>query len=466
MPEQPHVCLIVDNPLRDLEGLVLLGRELATRGVKVTLVPMYEQGFDVPALQPDLVLLNYTRPNNADLIKRYKRAGMLVGVLDTEGIGGNNADEFAKLVKTAGSPDLLDLYCVWGQAQRAAFLKHGTVPAHILHATGCPRYDFCAGPWRAALSKPSVGAGYVLLNTNFPTVNPRFSRGPDDEVETIVNAGYSRDYANQVVIEARHAYQSTLEMSKKLAEHFPDVHFVLRPHPFENIRSYDALAAYPNFEVRQEGTSIEWINRASLLIHQNCSTAIEATMLNVEPLSMEWFNTPSLRVQAAAQVSRPVASESDLIALVKDGLERRMPSVADETAQFRRQIISDLFTAIDGASSIRVADVILDTIATARGKVRSGIVSRPSLRGRVVAMARATLGYKATSALRRRFSSPEIECRRLAKSFAVDMVGAVLGRIDAASVDGRRFSVRRVVGDTRRMAGAVSGASLQLTEAS
>src|SRR3979411_3101357 len=90
VPDQPHVCLIVDNPLRDLEGLVLLGRELATRGVKVTLVPMYEQGFDVPALQPDLVLLNYTRPNNADLIKAYKRAGILVGILDTEGMGGNN----------------------------------------------------------------------------------------------------------------------------------------------------------------------------------------------------------------------------------------------------------------------------------------------------------------------------------------------------------------------------------------
>ncbi|MBK3665701.1 hypothetical protein JJE66_31340 [Bradyrhizobium diazoefficiens] len=466
MPDQPHVCLIVDNPLRDLEGLVLLGRELATRGVKVTLVPMYEQGFDVPALQPDLVLVNYTRPNNADLIKRYKRAGILVGVLDTEGIGGNNADEFARLVKNAGSPDLLDLYCVWGQAQRAAFLKHGTVPAHILHATGCPRYDFCAGPWRAALPKPSVSAGYVLLNTNFPSVNPRFSRGPDDEIETIVNAGFARDYANQVIVEARHAYQSTLEMSMKLAEHFPDVHFVLRPHPFESIKSYDALAAYPNFEVRQEGTSIEWINGARLLIHQNCSTAIEATMLNVEPLSMEWFNTPALRVQAAAQVSRPVASEADLIALVKEGVGMRLPSVAEETAQFRRQIISDLFTAVDGKSSIRVADVILETIAAARGKVRSRTLPRPSLRGRAIAMARTALGYRTSSALRRRFGSAEIEGRRLAKTFAEAMIGAVLSRIDAASVDGRRFSVRKVVGDTRRMARAVSGASLQLTEAS
>jgi surface carbohydrate biosynthesis protein len=466
VPDQPHVCLIVDNPLRDLEGLVLLGRELATRGVKVTLVPMYEQGSDVIALQPDLVLVNYTRPNNADVIKHYKRAGILVGVLDTEGIGGTNADQFAMLVRTAGSPDLIDLYCVWGEAQRAAFLKHGTVPAHILHVTGCPRYDFCAGPWRAALSRPSVDADYVLLNTNFPTVNPRFSNGPDDEVETIVNAGFSRDYANQVIVEARHAYRSTLEISMKLARHFPDVRFVLRPHPFENIRSYDALADLPNFEVRQEGTSIEWINGARLLIHQNCSTAIEATMLNVEPLSMEWFNTPSLRVQAAAQVSRPVASESDLIALVEQAVERQLPPVAEETAKFRRKIISDLFTAVDGASSIRVADAIVETIAAARGKARSGTLPSASFRGHAVAIARATLGYRATSVLRRRFGSPETERRRLAKTFAVDTVGAVLARLDAASADGRRYSVRRVVGDTRRVARVVSGTSLQLTEAS
>ena len=45
MPDKPHVCLIVDNPLRDLEGLVLLGRQLAAKGATVTLVPMYEQGF-------------------------------------------------------------------------------------------------------------------------------------------------------------------------------------------------------------------------------------------------------------------------------------------------------------------------------------------------------------------------------------------------------------------------------------
>jgi surface carbohydrate biosynthesis protein len=466
VPDQPHVCLIVDNPLRDLEGLVLLGRQLATKGVRVTLVPMYEQGFDVPALQPDLVLVNYTRPNNADLIKSYKRAGILIGVLDTEGIGGKNAAQFAEMVKTAGCTDLLDLYCVWGQAQYSAFLKHGTVKTDLLHATGCPRYDFCAPPWRAALPKPSISGGYVLINTNFPTVNPRFSSSSAHEEDAMVKAGFTRDFARRFIADAGLAYRGVLDMSIKLAKHFTDVQFVLRPHPFEDVRSYDPLAELPNAHVIQDGTSLEWINGARLLIHQNCSTAIEAVMLKVEPLSIEWFNTSALRLDAATSVSRSAGSEADLIDLVRQGLDGRLPPVVARTEEARRQIIRDLYTAVDGASSSRITDVVIRTIAAAQSGERvASAVPRPSARGLVAGVVRRTLGYKASSALRRSFASAENERRRAGKVFAPDMVNLVLSRIDAASADGRRFGVQCVTGNTPSMARAISGASLQFTEA-
>ena len=466
MLEAPHVCLIVDNPLRDLEGLVLLGRQLATRGAKVTLVPMYEQGFDVPALRPDLVLVNYTRPNNADLIKSYKRAGILVGVLDTEGIGGKNPDQFAQMVKSAGCTDLVDLYCVWGHAQHDAFLRNGTVPPDLLHATGCPRYDFCASPWRAALPKPSVASGYVLINTNFPTVNPRFSNSSTHEEAAMVQAGFSREFARQFIADAGQAYRAVLDMSIKLARHFSDVQFVLRPHPFENIRSYDRLAELPNAHVIQDGTSIEWINGARLLVHQNCSTAIEATMLNVEPLSMEWFNTSALRLQAATSVSRSAGSEADLIELVKQALDERLPPVTPDTGEARRQIISDLYTAVDGVSSSRVTDAVLGTIEAARrGKRVKPGSAPPSARGIAAAAVRRVLGYKASSALRRSYSAPEIEQRRLGKAFAPELVNSVLRRICMASGDGRNFVACPVPGSSRWTARAMSGASLQLMEA-
>jgi surface carbohydrate biosynthesis protein len=466
VPDKPHVCLIVDNPLRDLEGLVLLGRQLAVKGAAVTLVPMYEQGFDVPALRPDLVLVNYTRPNNADLIKSYKRAGILVGVLDTEGIGGKNADQFAEMVKSVGCTDLVDLYCVWGHAQHAAFLRHSTVPARLLRATGCPRYDFCAPPWRAALPPPSIAPGYVLINTNFPVANPRFSSSSLDEQESMVQAGFSREFARQFVADAAMAYRAVLDMSVKLAQHFSDVQFVLRPHPFENIKSYDALTALPNAHVRQDGTSLEWIAGARLLIHQNCSTAIEAAMLRVEPLSMEWFNTPALRLQAATQVSRGSTSEDQLVDMVRQGLEGKLPEPAPETEQFRQQIISDLFTAIDGASSIRVTDAILDTIGTATGKGSAGsALPPPSARGIAAETVRRVLGYKASSALRRSYGSADNERRRLGKAFTPETVNSVLQRIRIASVDGRNFVAKNATGDSFRATRAMSGASLQLMEA-
>ncbi len=462
----PHVCLIVDNPLRDLEGLVLLGWQLMAKGVTATLVPMYEQGFDVPALRPDLVLLNYTRPNNADLIKSYKRAGILVGVLDTEGIGGKNPDQFAEMVKSAGCTDLIDLYCVWGKAQRSAFLRHHTMPAGLVHATGCPRYDFCATPWRAALPRPSVDAGYVLINTNFPVVNPRFSRNSSDEEDAMVQAGFSREFARQFIIDAGRAYRSIVETSLKLARHFSDVQFVLRPHPFENIGSYDDLARLPNVHVRQDGTSLEWISRARLLIHQNCSTAIEATMLEVEPLSMEWFNTPALRLDAATKVSRGANSENDLIDLVRQGINGELPPPARETRQFRREIIGDLFTAIDGASAVRVSEAILDAIGVSKHrKPPAAKIPGPSARGVLAEAARRILGHRASSTLRHLCSAPESERRRLGKAFAPEMVNSVLQRIGAASGDGRTLIAHRATGPSRRTGRRMSGASLQLIEA-
>ncbi|QIO32746.1 surface carbohydrate biosynthesis protein [Bradyrhizobium sp. 1(2017)] len=464
MADKPHVCLVVDNPLRDLEGLVLLARQLATRGARATLVPMYQQGFDVPALRPDLVLVNYTRPNNADLIKSYKRAGILVGVLDTEGIGGKNADQFANMVKSAGCPELVDLYCVWGQSQYAAFLRQSTVAEELLHATGCPRYDFCAPPWRGALPTPSVRRGYVLINTNFPTVNPRFSTGSSQEEEAMVNAGFSREFARRFIADAAQAYRSVLDMAIKLAGYFPSVEFVLRPHPFENSNSYDAFAALPNAKVIQSGTSLEWISGARLLVHQNCSTAIEATMLNVEPLSMEWFNTPALRLDAATRVSRSAAGEADMFELVRQGLEDHLPPLPAETAAFRREIISDLYTAVDGSSSVRVSEVVLAAIAAPRrGGAATQTVPRPTLRGLAANAVRRTLGHGASSLLRRTYGSAESERRRAGKTFDVETVNAILQRLDKASVDHRRFVAQPAVDEraTRR----TSGASLQLAEA-
>src|SRR5688500_5327025 len=83
--KEGRVALVVDNPTRDLPGLVLLAHTLASRGVVVYLVPMQRQYVELRALRPDLVVLNYLRPSNDDLAATLLARGTLVTVLDTEG---------------------------------------------------------------------------------------------------------------------------------------------------------------------------------------------------------------------------------------------------------------------------------------------------------------------------------------------------------------------------------------------
>ena len=67
------VAIIIDNPLRDLEGLVLLAASLATKHIEVYLIGMYDQDFDVIANNIDLVVFNYLRKNNVERFKRFKK---------------------------------------------------------------------------------------------------------------------------------------------------------------------------------------------------------------------------------------------------------------------------------------------------------------------------------------------------------------------------------------------------------
>lgn len=431
--KSPHICLIVDNPLRDLEGLVLLARQLAARGATVTLTPMYDQGFDVPALRPDFVLLNYIRANNLDLIKLYKRLGIKVGVLDTEGIGGKNPDHFAELVSNTGDLDLVDLYCVWGEAQYEAFQRRQVVPQSRLHVTGCPRYDYCAAPWRSALTRFQE-PGYILINTNFPTVNPRFSEGSESEFETMRKVGFSDKMARRFIVDGKHSHQQVIKVTERLATRFKDHRFVLRPHPFERLSAYDTLTSLDNVSLRQEGTSLDWISGAKLLLHQNCSTAIEGGMLGVEAVSLEWFNTPALLLEAASRVSHAATSYEFLESLIADILQGQIPVLSKEQQEFRQQMLRELYFAIDGRASERITDAIFTTLQNAPIETtKEHSKPNPSLRGRVVNLMRAGLSYNTSIKLQRLLSSGSIDARRAGKSFTAQELEKILHRLNEAA---------------------------------
>jgi surface carbohydrate biosynthesis protein len=353
---------VVDHPKRDLAGSVLAAYQLASRGASVAIVPMYEQGVDVPRLGLDTLVVNYARDANLDLMRSFAKAGLALYVLDTEGgvlaeKGGNSPPAMAAYIRNSGYADILSGYFFWGGRLHAAFNDNQTMKPAQLYLTGCPRFDFAAPRWRSLLDGDK--RGYLLVNANFPLVNSRFSAKPGAEREAMIRAGWDGAYIDRFLADLKQVFANYLVEIGRLAAARPDRAILVRPHPFESEEVYrNALAPYPNVVVDGTGSVLDMIQNAAAIIHLNCGTAIEAVLLGKLPVQLEYLNTPATAGHAMlpARVSRPVASFDELLDVVDH--------VGEETTKFdftgvHAANIDAFFYRNDGLAAQRVADVLL-----------------------------------------------------------------------------------------------------------
>jgi surface carbohydrate biosynthesis protein len=411
------------------------------------------------------VIVNYARANNAELLASYRALGSSVMVLDTEGgvlseSGADAPQHWARGFRDAGYQRLVNGYFFWGPRLLAAFAAESGLPRSALVLTGCPRYDFCAEPWRAALPPSGVAAGFILVNTNFPLPNPRFAKSARQERRTLELVWGDPDYVAAVDRDAGAAFRGMLQAIAALAARFRDCPVIVRPHPFESVAPYEKLEDAGNVQVRQEGTSLQWIRDAALLVHQNCSTALEAVMLEREPVSLEWLSTEALRLAGPSAVSRQPGSQQELERGVAGILAGEHPPVPAALAAARRQIIEEFFFANDGRSCERVADVIercLDQPVPQRAPVRR------AARSVLVDLAREAAGYAPMQGLRRVAGGRLEAARRSAKAFDAAAVQALLDRLAALAGASARAAAfpPDLVARPRRY----SGKSLQVVSA-
>jgi surface carbohydrate biosynthesis protein len=435
MPDM-RIGLIVDHPKRDLAGVALVAYEIAKRGGEAVVVPMYEQGVDIPRLGLDAVVVNFVRPANRMMLERYAAAGIKVFVLDTEGgvlakEGGNSPASLARTVRNEGYAPLLAGYLFWGSELYDAFVREGAMPPDRLHVTGCPRFDLAARSWRALLV--AERQGYLLVNANFPLVNPRFSGSSSRERDAMISAGWDAGYVDRLLGDLRAVFPRYLQTIRELALARPGRKVLVRPHPFENEQPYRAaIGDLPNVEVNGDGNVLEVIHNAKSILHLNCGTAIEAVMLEKLPLQLGFLNTDATahHAELPAQVSRNVDSLTELLAATDD--------VEGETARFpfaetMRGHIRRYFHDVDGNASARVADIVMREAGTRRGKpwrsfgaVLTGSRRRPSKEQFVKGVASAILGSATTSQLRSR-----LDPRRRDKIVAPEVVRSLVSRFAA-----------------------------------
>lgn len=426
------VGIIVDNPKRDLKGCVLLASFLVKRGCVVVLIPMYVQGYEIPLHDVDIVVVNYVRVNNIELLRGYKSRGISVVVLDTEGgilseDGVDSPAQFARSVKGLNKPNVVDLYIFWGERVAAEFAKIGVLSTNRIRVTGCPRYDFCYPPF--AEEQSDVDGPYVLVNTNYSAIAPAYGRSIDSEKAVFLRQGWDVGYVEDLFRELLRARENFTEVVCKLAKKYPSTLFLLRPHPFEDQSFYVAkLGEFQNIEVKCEGDVLDAISGAFVVLHLNCGSAVDAVLAGCPPVNLDFLNTDVMCTHAPLPRSvsyNPSSYEQleTLIALARDG---------DLEVPFN-QDLAQWFYPSHGAASKMACDYICSLSA------------QRNQRGDILARMKALASG----------SQSRVSCKRLFLGMVfLAKISPVLGyflRLFSASYRSKYFTANEVIHITERI---------------
>jgi len=368
-----RIALVVDNPYRDLPGLVLLAIYLCQYGATCHLVPTNLRNSELWALTPDFVLLHYLRVNNQELARHLMNAGIKVGVLDTEGGILASMESYANsLAPDQAVRNRVSFYFSWGRKLAGYVQEQKLYSNKQVVITGVPRFDFYSDPWRQALMEiPHCSDNYpkpmVLINGNFSLANPCFN-SPEQEIDILVSKfGYNRD---QILSRQKIQRQTMLGITKlanNLAARFPEITFIYRPHPFERIDTYSDLLKEENLHLIRTGTVDNWILRSRAVIQKSCSTAVEAGLAGIPTLSPLWVPT-MVKMQASESVSIDCKSEKELSKALNDALDGQLDIYSLKGSELH-QVVGDWFFKIDGKAHQRIGNAIVRCIKNTPGNV-------------------------------------------------------------------------------------------------
>jgi surface carbohydrate biosynthesis protein len=363
MSQKLRVGVTLDNPKRDLRGSLLLISALARAGVEAYLMPMYNQYYEIPLIGLDALIVNCARKTNQEQLANIRKLGTRIYVLDTEAgllskTGPRSPDGWASFIRDSGLAENIDGYFFWGHALYQGFLRQNVLPAEKLHVTGTPRYDVLHPRWRKILKAPREGI--ILVNSNFAGVNPRFTRSVDFEIKMAVEAGIDLELVRAILRDQQQIMNGFVDSIRELASRRKERRFVFRPHPFEGEEVYrKAFTGLDNVILDSSGEVFDVLSGTEFLIQLNCTTAVDAFLLDKPSIGLEYLNTNlfSSYIPLPRELSYNVHSIDELDALVANPspLWSHISSVRDRV---QSEVIS-MFGSTDGDAAKRIVEVIL-----------------------------------------------------------------------------------------------------------
>jgi len=285
-----NVYIHVEIALRELDSKLMLAVVAASRGhdVLVSDISALMTGVQSGALAPGIFHTKSLTPGEKKIARHQALIdrGFSITSIDEEGgMIDHGYDTFAKVrysEKTVGQASAI---FGWGAEDTDTLKRIYSGFSSRIHQTGSPRVDL----WRPRFSpywrppKAMPAKPYLLVSSNMGAANSM--RPFHEEIRLHRQAGYFQrdpEMFSMLFGVTADDYRMTLafiEAVRYLASLNNDYDIVFRPHPVENMEAWKVyLEDISNVHVIREGSITAWVNNAFAVMHNGCTTALEATI--------------------------------------------------------------------------------------------------------------------------------------------------------------------------------------------
>ena len=298
----------------------------------------------------------------ANKVGRYIRLGKLgfqIVAFDEEGLAFIHADEYQKRRVALKAFEHVDLFFAWGDrhagviTEKIPGLNGSIIPA------GHPRLDLIRKEFRGFYDDEVVKlreqyGNFILINTNFSWCN--HVRGENALVNMLEKAGKivddkQRQYYSRIQVHKKQLLEEFTTMVAEIRHRFPNMSIVLRPHPTENLEYWNTILPQDKklFIVR-EGNVVPWLMAAEVVIHNSCSTGIEAYLLDKPVISYQPNHNKEFDLNLQNDLSRQAFTLTELLGMLDQHLKGGW-QLQDEEIRQKHQLAGYYIASIDGPFS-------------------------------------------------------------------------------------------------------------------
>lgn len=305
-------------------------------------------------LPPSVYLSKGVRSGSRPIFRLLRKFGHVAVALDEEGLLRWPEDVLLTMMLDPEVFNFPRLLFAWGESNAETWRRFPKYEGAPIIETGNPRIDMLRPEMRdfyaeeAARLKAEHG-DFVLFSSNFSMVNhfiPNRVRFRVAEHADDTKAEAARD---ALVAHKEKLYTHFREMLPRLAEAIAPATLLVRPHPSENPETWAELFdAVPNVTVLHEGPIAPWLMAARALVHNSCTSAVEASVLGTPAFAYQPVVSERYDQELSIGLSESHGAVEDFVAAVRRCLDDGGPKRLSEK---QKKLIGHHIASLEGPLS-------------------------------------------------------------------------------------------------------------------